>query len=73
MVKDIILSLKKLHNNGFSHGNLTPGNICAKQLKDSTFKFTLTGISNVSKLVKLGTENSGTGRGSIIFASLDSL
>ena len=73
MIKDITASLRSLHNLGYSHGDLKPENICAKQLKDHTFRFTLMGLQNIQKLVKLGAENTGVGRGSMIFASTHAL
>ena len=73
MVRDIVQSLKKLHNFGYSHGDLKPGNIHAKQLRDNKFKFTLMGLSNAARLVKLGTNNQGLGNGNIVFSSLDAL
>ena len=31
MLKQLILGLKKIHNLGYSHGDLKPANICARQ------------------------------------------
>ena len=50
MLRQVLLSLRKLHSLGYSHGDLKPGNICAKMNKKGVFKFILIDFGLSAKL-----------------------
>ena len=71
MIKQIIPGLKKLHSFGYSHGDLKPANICARQSHDGSFKFTLIDLGMSAKLAQLGSKYDYLRfRGNIMFASI---
>ena len=72
MIREVTQSLRILHNLGYSHGDLKPENICAKQLKDSEFQFTVMNMLMSKKLVKLGAKSTGAGSWNVFFASVHS-
>ena len=54
MLHQIIPGLQKMHEFGYSHGDLKPENICGRKSHDGTWKFTLIDLGMSSKLPKLG-------------------
>ena len=75
MLRDIIKSLHVIHDLGYSHGDIKPENICARQTEAGQFNFTLIGFGNSLKLVKLGQakQDNKVYKGNLIFASLPCL
>ena len=72
MLKQIILSLKKIHNLGYTHGDLKLANICARQSHDGSFKFTLIDLGMSAKLAQFGDFYANKHfRGNLMFASID--
>ena len=72
MLKQIMFSLKKIHTLGYTHGDLKPANICARQSHDGSFTFTLIDLGMSSKLAQLGdVYNTKIFRGNLMFASID--
>ena len=57
MLKQVIPGLKKLHSAGYSHGDMKPENICARESRDGEFKFTLIDLGMCSKLMKPDTDS----------------
>ena len=71
MLKQVLLSLRKLHSLGYSHGDLKPGNICAKMSKTGEYKFILIDFGLSAKLAQLGYNySSKIFRGNMLFASI---
>ena len=71
MLKQVLQSLRKLHRLGYSHGDLKPANICARQSHDGSFKFTLIDLGMSMKLAQLGdSNNKKVFRGNLMFASI---
>ena len=72
MLKQVLISLKKLHSLGYSHGDLKLGNICAKMSHNGSFKFILIDFGLSAKLAELG-KNYGNliFRGNMLFASIE--
>ena len=54
MLKQLILGLEKIHNLGYSHGDLKPENICARKTHDGQIKFTLIDLGMSARLYELG-------------------
>ena len=56
---------------GYSHNDLKPGNICARQNEDESFKFTLIDLGMSAKIPSLGhfSEKKYL-RGNLMFASV---
>ena len=52
MLRQVSYALKKLHDLGFSHGDLKPENICARRKKDGSFVFTLIDLGMAARLPK---------------------
>ena len=50
MLKQVIPALQKLHNLGFSHGDIKPENICAKYDANGDLRFTLIDFGVSSRL-----------------------
>ena len=72
MLKQVLFSLKKLHSLGYSHGDLKPGNICAKMSNNGLFKFILVDFGLSAKLAQLGYNySSKIFRGNVLFASIE--
>ena len=71
----MVKSLHVIHDLGYSHGDIKPENICARQTEAGQFNFTLIGFGNSLKLVKLGQarQDNKVYRGNLIFASLPCL
>ena len=63
-----------MHEFGYSHGDLKPENICARESHDGTWKFTLIDLGMSSKLPRLGEDTTRKSfRGNYIFASTDQI
>ena len=74
MVRHVLPSLKKIHDLGYSHGDIKPGNICARKSHDGSFQFTLIDLGMSARLAQLGcTYNFKKFRGNIMFASTDNI
>ena len=70
MLNQLIPALKKLHDLGFSHGDIKNENICAKFDKNGNLKFTLIDFGVSSKLPLLGLDlRKKRFRGNLNFAS----
>jgi len=54
MLRQIIRALKKLHKLGYSHGDLKPANICARETNKGKIKFTLIDFGLCQKLPEPG-------------------
>lgn len=54
MLRQMIMALKVLHGLGYSHGDLKPENICARETKEGKLKFTLIDFGLCQKLPPLG-------------------
>ena len=54
MLSQLLLGLKKLHDLGYSHGDLKPQNICARKSHDGSIKFTLIDLGMSAKLSLIG-------------------
>ena len=74
MLKQVIPALQKLHNLGFSHGDIKPGNICAKYDANGALRFTLIDFGVSSRLFHQGEKRRpGPFRGNLNFASPEHL
>ena len=72
MLKQVILGLQKLHTLGYTHGDLKPPNICARNRHDGSVKFTLIDFGLSAKLASLDKKEKGqVFRGNLMFASTD--
>ena len=72
MLKQLIPSLKRLHDHGFAHSDIKLSNICARKGHDGSFKFMLIDLGNSTKLVRLGESyDSKAFRGNLMYASPD--
>ena len=70
MLRQIIPGLSKMHQFGYSHGDLKPENICAREGHNGNIKFTLIDLGMSSKLPRLGQDTTKKSfRGNYIFAS----
>ena len=58
MLCQVISGLQKIHEFGYSHGDLKHDNICARLCYDGTHKFTLIDLGMCSKLFKPGADMS---------------
>jgi serine/threonine protein kinase len=66
------LGLKKIHDFGYSHGDLKPENICARMSSKGQYKFTLIDLGMASKLPKIGQNMARKSfRGNYMFAHIN--
>ena len=70
MLRQMIPALKKLHDLGFSHGDIKHENICARYTRNGDLKFTLIDFGVSSRLAQLGQDmRNKRFRGNLNFAS----
>ena len=74
MLKQIIPGMRRLHNHGYSHGDLKPENICARPSADGSYKFTLIDLGMCSKLLRPNSDTSQKYfRGNYIFCNAEQI
>ena len=74
MISQLFHALELLHSFGYSHGDIKPENICAKPLKDGSFKFTLIDFGVIGKIPKIGeSTEEKVFRGNLLASSADHL
>ena len=74
MINQLFHALELLHSFGYSHGDIKPENICAKPLKDGSFKFTLIDFGVIAKTPKIGEPtDEKVFRGNLLASSADHL
>lgn len=69
-LRQSIKALQVLHSLGYSHGDLKPENICARQTQHGKFKFTLIDFGICQKLAKFSDSSINQYfKGNLMFAS----
>ena len=75
MLKQVLPGLRRIHQFGYSHGDLKPENICARPSRaDGSFKFTLIDLGMCSKLLRPESDTSKKYfRGNYIFCHAEQI